>query len=90
MVDELFVPQVITPNGDGKNDFFVIKDIEKNGPAELVVFNRLGNKIYSNSNYQNDWDGKDEDGSVLPDDTYFYTLRFMNGTFTKNFVVIKR
>jgi len=41
----LFVPEVFTPDGDGKNDFFVIKGIEGRN-VKLVVFNRWGNKVY--------------------------------------------
>lgn len=89
-VENLFVPQVITPNGDFKNDFFVIKDIEKNSPAELVIFNRWGDEVYHNTNYMNDWDGKSNNGTQLSNDTYFYILKFADGKITRGFVVIKR
>jgi gliding motility-associated-like protein len=89
-VNDLFVPQVITPNGDIKNDFFVINDIEKNGPVELIIFNRWGNEVYNSTNYLNDWDGRSNNGTELSNDTYFYVLKFANGKITKGFVVIKR
>lgn len=47
---------VITPNGDGKNDYFIL-DPALEG-SSLQVYNRWGMKIYENSNYQNNWDGQ--------------------------------
>ncbi len=89
-VNDLFVPQVITPNGDLKNDFFVINDIEKNGPVELIIFNRWGNEVYNNTYYMNEWDGRNINGNELSNDTYFYVLKLGNGKITKGFVIIKR
>ncbi|KON26411.1 hypothetical protein AC481_07255 [miscellaneous Crenarchaeota group archaeon SMTZ-80] len=89
-VNDLFVPQVITPNGDLKNDFFVIEDIEKNGPAELIIFDRWGNEVFTSFNYLNDWDGRRNNKTELSNDTYFYVLKLANGKITRGFVVIKR
>jgi gliding motility-associated-like protein len=85
---DLVVPSVITPDGDGKNDYFKIS--ETNGPVELIIFNSWGNKEYSNSNYQNDWDGRNSRGAELPSDTYFYLMKFKNGKIIKGSVLIKR
>src|SRR5450756_1543073 len=46
-VNELPVPSVITPNGDGENDYFVIGEIIHK--VELIIFNRWGNEEYTNS-----------------------------------------
>ena len=89
-VNDLFVPQVITPNNDNKNDFFVIKDIEENAPVALTVFNRWGSEVYSSNDYSNDWDGRNKYGTELPEDTYFYVLKFADGIVKKGFVLIKR
>ena len=89
-VSELFVPQVITPNNDGRNDFFVIEDIEENGPVHLIILNRWGNEVYADSNYQNDWDGKDMGGTDLSEDTYFYILKFPDSNPVSGFIIIKR
>jgi len=86
----LFIPQVITPNGDLKNDYFVIDDIDKKSPTQLIIFNQWGDEVYSNSNYLNEWDGKNNNGSELSEDTYFYILNFPDGKTVKGFVVIKR
>jgi gliding motility-associated-like protein len=87
-VYDLFVPSVITPNGDGKNDYFKISEIV--GQVELFIFNRWGNEEYSNGNYLNDWDGRNNKGLELPNDTYFYVLKFENGIIKKGSVLIKR
>jgi gliding motility-associated-like protein len=85
---DLFTPSVITPNGDGKNDYFKISEFT--GKAELIIFNRWGIEEYTNSNYLNDWDGRNNKGTALPGDTYFYVLKFENGRIKKGSVLIKR
>jgi gliding motility-associated-like protein len=90
MVNDLFVPNVITPDGDNKNQYFVIRDIEKNGPAELTVFNKWGKTVYRNNNYNNTWDGRSSENALLPDDTYFYVLKMADGKIIRSFLVIKR
>jgi gliding motility-associated-like protein len=88
IVNDLFVPSVITPNGDGKNDYFKISKIT--GHVELIIFNRWGNEEYTNDNYLNDWDGRNDKGVELPHDTYFYVVKFENGRVKKGSVLIKR
>ena len=68
----LIFPNVITPNGDGKNDYFVIKDLNKVPVNHLVVFNRWGKVVYEKDNYQNDWNG----GGVA-DGVYYYILTYL-------------
>jgi gliding motility-associated-like protein len=87
-VQNVFVPSVITPNGDGKNDYFRISEFA--GNTELIIVNRWGNEEYSSNNYLNDWDGRNNKGSKLPEDTYFYILKFENGKILKGSVFIKR
>ncbi len=81
---ELFIPNGFSPNGDGTNDFFVIKGL--NGSSvNLSVYNRWGNKVYAKSNYDNSWDGSLNTGGVnwgsgkVPEGTYYYTLSFNTG-----------
>ncbi|WP_293916797.1 MULTISPECIES: gliding motility-associated C-terminal domain-containing protein [unclassified Sphingobacterium] len=65
----LNIPNIITPNGDGKNDFFVIKGLDTNARNKLTVFNRMGNEVYRSHQYQNDWSAVG-----LNQGTYFYIL----------------
>jgi gliding motility-associated-like protein/uncharacterized repeat protein (TIGR01451 family) len=66
----LFIPNVITPNNDGKNDRFIIRGSQKFAKREIVILNRFGDHLYENSNYDNDWNA---DGIV--GGTYFYVFR---------------
>ncbi|MRG44598.1 T9SS type B sorting domain-containing protein [Chitinophaga sp. SYP-B3965] len=66
---DLNFPNVFTPNGDGKNEKFVIGGIEKYPGAKLQVFNRWGGQVYRSNDYRNDWNG-----SGLNEGTYFYIL----------------
>lgn len=89
-VREMLVPSLITPNLDGKNDFFIIKGIESLGTTSLNIFNRWGSVVYSSADYKNDWDGKDLNGTPLPEGTYFYVLNPENAQQVKGYVVIRR
>ena len=73
------IPNTITPNGDGKNDFFYIRNIELT-PWQLEIYNRWGTQVYYSQAYHNEWDAGDLSGGV-----YFYSLqskklkRFLKG-----------
>lgn len=70
-ISGILIPNVITPNGDGLNDFFEIIGLYQFESVELQVFDRFKNLIYQNSNYQNNW----EVNSTVRDGTYFYILK---------------
>ncbi|MGX5817068.1 Ig-like domain-containing protein [Chitinophaga lutea] len=67
---DFFIPNAITPNGDGLNDRFVIPDLHKFRSVSLTIFNRWGNEVYHNKQYDNRWDG-----SSLSGGTYYYILK---------------
>jgi gliding motility-associated-like protein len=66
---DMSFPNVFSPNGDGKNEKFVIGGIEKYPGAKLQVFNRWGGQVYRSNDYRNNWNGSD-----LNEGTYFYIL----------------
>jgi gliding motility-associated-like protein/uncharacterized repeat protein (TIGR01451 family) len=70
VIKGLRVPNVFTPNGDGKNDTFVVPDLTNYAENEIVIINRWGNSVYQKKNYQNDWTGEG-----LNEGTYFYLLK---------------
>ncbi|MBP8033545.1 MAG: choice-of-anchor L domain-containing protein [Bacteroidia bacterium] len=77
---DILAPNVVTPNGDGVNDYFKINGLNNFPGSSLNVFNRWGNKLYSNDDYKNDWSPNVTDG------TYFYIVdvsdgRKLNGFF---------
>jgi gliding motility-associated-like protein len=71
---ELFIPNVITPNGDGKNDRFVIVGREAYDRIEITIVNRWGNEVYRNDDYKDEWDGRG-----LNEGTYFPIIRAIKG-----------
>ncbi|GGA67783.1 hypothetical protein GCM10008015_05680 [Flavobacterium palustre] len=71
----LQVPQAITPNGDGINDYWVIQNIEEYPNTVVRVFNTKGVQIFSSNNYQNQWDGRNQrNNQFVPVGTYFYQI----------------
>ena len=71
-------PNVITPNGDGKNDTFNV-----GVKLEILeIFNRWGQPMLKTNAYQNDW-GKD-----IPIGTYYYYLKTVGGAECKGWVEV--
>lgn len=64
------IPNVITPNGDGKNETFIIEHLEGYSETQLTIINRWGSTVYQKNGYMNEWNA---DGLV--DGTYFYVLK---------------
>jgi gliding motility-associated-like protein len=64
---------IITPNGDNFNDIFKINCVQQNS-SDLSVFDRWGRLIYSQSNYDNTWQGIDNDGKDLKEGAYIWVL----------------
>ena len=86
----LDINNIMTPNGDGKNDFLHIKNLDMYPNNTLKIFNKAGREIYTKINYTNDWDGN-FNGLGLVEDTYFYILDFGKGLpKLKGFVSIVR
>ncbi|NIJ53263.1 DUF7948 domain-containing protein [Dyadobacter arcticus] len=69
---------VITPNGDGKNDFFVVPV----SPSSLEMFNRWGKSIFKTTDYKNDW------GKEISNGTYFYVVDTPQGNHCKGWVEV--
>ncbi|MBX2815620.1 MAG: gliding motility-associated C-terminal domain-containing protein, partial [Saprospiraceae bacterium] len=65
---------VITPNGDGRNDAFAIA-CNSSFDNEILIFDRHGELVFSMDNYDNSWQGMENDGDMLPDGGYFWVLR---------------
>lgn len=71
---DCWIPNVLTPNGNGKNDALTIPCTQNFPNNELMVFNRWGDKVYSTVGYQNDWKGT-YNGNDLPAGTYYYIFK---------------
>ncbi|GGI29267.1 gliding motility-associated C-terminal domain-containing protein [Pedobacter mendelii] len=72
------IPNGFSPNGDGINDFWIIKNLETNLRCAVSVFNRYGVKIFSSIGYKIPWDGTSKGKAVNPG-TYYYVVNFNDG-----------
>ena len=64
---------VITPNGDGANEFFIFANCSEDVIC-LNLYDRYGEEVYFSANYQNEWNGLDSAGAELPEGPYFYVV----------------
>jgi gliding motility-associated-like protein len=81
-----FIPNVITPNGDNLNDCLVIDKLNLYPNNHMSIYNRYGEKVFEQLNYQNTWDG---DG--LPSGVYYYFLNLHRNSKTlKGWVHVMR
>lgn len=79
---------ILTPNGDGKNDLWLVENLTVMYPKnEVMVYDKTGRIVFKQSNYQSDWDGT-SNGAVLNTGTYYYhiiigaDLKPIKGTIT--------
>lgn len=76
-------PNVFTPGTDGFNDVLVFDGLDDYPNSQLFIYNRWGNKIYEDANYQNNWNG-----SAVSDGTYYYILNLSDGRSLTGFITI--
>jgi len=85
------IPNVFTPNGDIANDFF---KVSTNGISRLVfkVFTRSGSLVYENKSCIIKWDGRNDNGTELPEGIYYYIIEDLDGVYenANGFVYIFR
>ncbi|GAB4041922.1 T9SS type B sorting domain-containing protein [Spirosoma jeollabukense] len=78
--NEIKVPNVFTPNGDGLNDYFAVKDMPENSCAEqfksVEITNRWGQPIYKSTDPNFRWYGNNS-----PAGTYYYLILTTSRTF---------
>lgn len=89
-VYKVFPINMLTPNGDGVNDVWIVKDIEKYPDNEITVFDRSGRIVFHVINYQNDWMGY-LNGKPLIEDTYYYIIKLRKNSkvdHLKGFITI--
>ncbi len=86
----LRIPNIITPNGDQDNQYFVIKNLEYFPNSMLIIYDRWGKEMFQSGNYQNNWDGHNESGAEVPDGVYYYILNVSNGKKFTGFVQVLR
>ena len=85
---DVVIPNVITPNGDGVNDYFAVNGLKPNSTLQILSSNEV--VVFSSGSYDGSWNGTDGSGNSLPEGTYWYILDIPSeGKFT-GWVYIKR
>ncbi len=79
---QVVIPNVITPNGDGENDKFVVEGIVGRD-NEVQIWDRWGKEVFRTANYQNNFSA-----SSLNDGVYFYWIRVLEAEFTGHLQVL--
>jgi gliding motility-associated-like protein len=82
---DIYIPNIFTPNEDGINDLFFIRNLPADNGAKLVISDRWGKQVYSSNAYQNNWDAKD-----ISDGIYFYRLKIGSGDPLTGWVEVLR
>jgi len=77
------IPNVFTPNNDGYNDLFVIRNLMLYDVRIIEVKNRWGKTVYRSTNYNNDWNG-----SNLPDGVYYGVLTIIKNNSLQNILFV--
>lgn len=75
VVDQLYIPNAFTPNGDGKNDTWRIPFLDAEMGAQVRIYNRYGQLVYSASNTTVSWNGR-FNGKPQPAGSYIYHIQF--------------
>ncbi|OGX91851.1 gliding motility-associated C-terminal domain-containing protein [Hymenobacter coccineus] len=75
---------IITPNGDNRNDRLVIDNVALYPGNSLTIFNRWGREVYATTNYQNTWG----DAPDVAPGKYYYLFKLADGSSTKGWVEV--
>ncbi len=78
---DVFIPQLLTLNDDGRNDVLLIEDLHKYPNNSVVIFNRWGDIIFRAAPYKNDWDGTPDRAFLKANDR-----KIVEGTY---FIIFK-
>jgi gliding motility-associated-like protein len=79
---KLLIPDIFTPNGDGKNDSWEILNVEKPEDLGVRIFSRWGEIIYHSNEYSHPWNGTYR-GKLVPSGNYPYQI-FLEGKLLKS------
>ena len=85
--EKVIANNILSPNGDGINDIWVVKNIAFYPDNRVNVYDQSGKVVFTTKNYANNWDGSYH-GSVIKEGTYFYLIELGNGKIEKGFITV--
>ncbi|MFN0032333.1 MAG: Ig-like domain-containing protein [Flavobacteriales bacterium] len=89
-LDQLFIPEGFSPDGDGVNDVFEMPGIAFFPDNHLTIFNQWGIVVFDWEQYAGHWNGYDTvSGKLLPAGTYYYVLSVNGHEDMKGSVIIQ-
>jgi|WetSurMetagenome_2_1015567.scaffolds.fasta_scaffold00034_31 gliding motility-associated-like protein len=80
---------LFTPNNDGFNPLWVLPQLQEWGKSDVRVYSRSGKLVYSNPDYNNEWDGT-SGGNPVPEGAYYFVIKTENAGTVKGTVNIVR
>jgi len=84
VVNNVKIPNAFSPNGDGVNDFWEIKDLNGINKVTVFIFDRNGQKVFDYTGNQIKWDGK-YGGTPAPVGTYYYIVKLYDEAKTETY-----
>ena len=72
------VPNAFSPNGDGNNDTWIIKNLADYPQSSVEIFDRFGQPVFRSQGYAKPWDGT-KNGNPLPVGVYYYIIHIKQG-----------
>jgi gliding motility-associated-like protein len=73
------IPNVISPNGDGKNDVWKLEFLDILYPnASVEIYNQWGQQLFYSEGYPVPWDAK-YNGELVPEGNYYYVINLNSG-----------
>ncbi len=92
VIEDIMAYNVFSPNGDGINDFFDIKNADRFPKILVEVYSRWGDMLFQSTGYDDGkrWDGTTR-GSEAPLGTYYFIIIPYSGAkpITGNVTIIR-
>jgi gliding motility-associated-like protein len=79
---EIVIPNGFSPNGDSKNDRWIIDNIQQFPNCVIEVYNRWGELLFISTGYNEPFDGR-FNGKPLPVGTYYYVINLNHEAYQK-------
>jgi gliding motility-associated-like protein len=81
---------ILTPDHNHKNDTWVVRNIQSYPANHVLIFDQWNQEVFSKDGYNNEWDGRNKAGEILPDGTYYYVLTFNDKLKYSGYITLMR